>query len=521
VQLLAGRASRETLALVACVLGSGIALLDTTAVNVALPTIEQDLGGGLAGQQWVVNAYLLTLGSLLLVGGSLSDVYGERVVFAVGVAAFGVTSVLCALAPTIEALIVARALQGVAGALLVPSALAVIVQVFPDERRAAAVGRWAAWSGVAAVIGPLVGGWLVDVASWRLVFAINVPFVVVAVALGLASVPSRARDAAVRRVDVVGGVLCALGLAGPVFALIEQPSRGWDDPLVVASLVGGLLLLGAFVAWERRALDAMLPLGLFRRRAFSVGNVYTFAMYANLGLLIFFLTLYLQGVAGYSALQSGLATAPMSAIMLLLSSRVGAAAARGGLRWFLAGGSLFFVAGAAWMLRLPADPHYVVDVLPIPILCGLGLASVVAPLTTYVVVGVESAYAGVASGVNNAVARVSGMLAIAVAGVLVASVYTSTLDAQEPVATPAAASAVAAARDAPFAAPDLDGLPAEDAGEVRAAFDAASADALDAAALLIGGLALAAAIIAAVGLRPPPGAPDAATAEGAGTTAVA
>jgi EmrB/QacA subfamily drug resistance transporter len=520
VPRLAGRASRESLALVACILGSGIALLDTTAVNVALPTIEQDLGGGLAGQQWVVNVYLLTLGSLLLVGGSLSDVYGERVVFITGVSAFGVTSLLCALAPSIEALIAARALQGVAGALLVPSALAVIVQVFPDDRRPAAVGRWAAWSGVAAVIGPLFGGWLVDAASWRLVFAINVPFVAVAVVLGLASVPSRARDAVVRRVDAIGGLLCALGLAGPVFALIEQPSRGWDDPLVVATLVGGLALLAGFVAWERRAPDPMLPLGLFRRRAFSVGNVYTFAMYAALSLLIFFLTLFLQGVAGYSALESGLATAPMSVIMLLSSARVGAVAARHGLRWFLVVGPLGIAAGALWMTRLGPDPTYVVDVLPIPILGGIGLACVVAPLTTYVVVGVESSYAGVASGVNNAVARVSGMLAIAIAGVVVAAVFTAGLDDRPPEAT-AAAAALADAREAPFATPDLAGLAPEDAGVVQATVEDASTDALAAAALLIAGLAVMAAAIAGVGLRPAPGAPDAATREGAGTTAAA
>ena len=490
------------MALLACILGSGIALLDTTAVNVALPAIERDLGGGLAAQQWIVNIYLLALGSLLLVGGSLADVYGERLVFAVGVTSFGAASVLCALAPTSGALIAARGLQGVTGALLVPSALAVIVHVFPDARRASAVGRWAAWSGVSAVIGPVVGGWLVDTASWRLVFAVNVPFVVVTVLLVLRAVPARPRPKAPRRVDVVGGLLCALGLAGPVYALIEEPSRGWSDPVVIVAFVGGLLLLGVFMWWERRTPDPMLPLDLFHRRAFSVGNVYTLVTYAALGLVVFFLTLFLQGVGGYSALEAGLAVAPMSCILLLLASRVGHLASVHGARPFLVVGPLLFGCGALLMLRLGPDPTYVTDVLPIPVLCGLGLSCFVAPLTTTVVVGVESAYAGIASGVNNAVARIAGMLATAVVGVLVASVYITTLDAHAPDAPPAAVAAVDAVRDAPFRMPDTAGLPPEAAAQAEQAAVIASEDAIDAVALVAAALLALGSIVAGVGLRP-------------------
>ena len=493
------------MALVACILGSGIALLDITAVNVALPAIERDLGGGLAAQQWIVNIYALALGSLLLVGGSLADVYGERLVFAVGVTSFGAASVLCAVAPTSGALIAARGLQGVTGALLIPSALAVIVQVFPDERRGGAVGRWAAWSGIAAVIGPVFGGWLVDVASWRLVFAVNVPFVVVTVLLVLYAVPSRPRrETRRRRVDVVGGLLCAVGLAGPVYALIEEPSRGWSDPFVVVSFVGGILLLGVFVWWERRAEDPMLPLGLFRRRAFSVGNAYTLATYAALSLVVFFITLFLQGVGGYSALEAGLAIAPMSCIMLVLASRIGNVAIARGVRPFLVVGPLLFGCGALLMLRLGPDPSYVTDVLPIAVLCGLGLSCFVAPLTTTVVVGAEAAYAGIASGVNNAVARIAGMLATAVVGVLVAAVYTTTLDVHAPDAPPAAVAAVDEVRDAPFRLPDTTGLPPDAAEQAEQAAVLASDDALDAVALVAAGLLAVGALVAAIGLRPRP-----------------
>src|SRR5215218_3900318 len=260
--------SRKRLVLVAAILGTTVVTVDATVVNVALPSIEDDLGGGLAGQQWTSNAYLVTLSSLLLIGGSLGDLFGERRVFALGVGGFGLTSLFCALAPTIELLVLARALQGVTGALLTPAALATIVTVFPPDERGKAVGAWTAWGGIGTVLGPLIGGQLVDAASWRWIFAINVPVVIVALILILRVVPAGRERAADARVDAVGALLCALGLAGVTFGLIEQPLKGWGDPVVAGPLVLGALLFPAFLVWESRTAHPMLPLALFRRRNF-------------------------------------------------------------------------------------------------------------------------------------------------------------------------------------------------------------------------------------------------------------
>src|SRR6185312_4132564 len=255
-------------------------------------------GGGLAGQQWVVNGYLLTLGSLILIGGSLGDLFGERRVFAIGVSGFGIASALCAVAPSIGVLVGARALQGLAGALLVPSSLAVIVNTFPESERGAAIGSWTAWGAIAGVLGPLAGGELLAIASWRWIFVINVPLAALCVWLIVAAIsPMPARDRAGRHVDYPGALLCALGLGGPVFALIEQPRLGWSNPAVSGPMIGGVLLLGAFAWYESRARDPMLPLALFRRRNFSAGNIETLAMYAGLAILFFFLVLFLQQIA--------------------------------------------------------------------------------------------------------------------------------------------------------------------------------------------------------------------------------
>src|SRR5215203_1467479 len=287
-------ARTKTLVLAAAILGTTVVTVDSTVANVALPSIADDLGGGLAGQQWTANAYLVTLSSLLLIGGSLGDIFGERRVFAIGVLGFGVTSLLCALAPTIEVLVGARALQGIAGAVLTPAALAVIVATFPPGERGKAIGAWTAWGGIGTVLGPVIGGQLVDSASWRWIFAINIPIVLFTMMLILRVVPAgRERDPDAR-VDVVGALLCALGLAGITFGLIEQPLKGWSDPVVAGPLVLGALLFPAFLLWESRTAHPMLPLALFRRRNFAVGNVATFAMYGGLGLMFFLLVLFLQ-----------------------------------------------------------------------------------------------------------------------------------------------------------------------------------------------------------------------------------
>ena len=406
--------------LVACILGSIIVFLDSTVVNVALPAIQRDLGGGLALQQWVVDAYLLTLGSLLLVGGSLGDLFGARRLFLLGIIGFGITSVLCAAAPDGTTLIFARGLQGVLGAILTPAGLAVIATTFSGEERGAAIGAWTAWTGIAFVIGPLVGGWLVTNASWRWVFLINVPFAIVTAVLVAYAVPPRDTGNERARVDVLGGVLCVLGLGGPVFALIEEPRRGWGDPMILGALIGGVILFGLFVLWESRTAQPMLPLRLFSKRNFSFANLETLAVYAGLSTLTFFLVLFLQQLAGYSALRSGLALLPITVVMFALSQRVGRLSMRYGPRWFMGLGPL--IAGVAVLGAIHLKPgfSYWWELLPVLLLFSIGLSMIVAPLTATVLHDAGESDAGIASGVNNAVARVAGLLGIAVVGAAVA-----------------------------------------------------------------------------------------------------
>jgi EmrB/QacA subfamily drug resistance transporter len=413
----------KQLALVAAIMGSFVTGLDATAVNVALPAIRVDLGGGLAGQQWVSNAYLLALGSLILVGGSLGDIFGERRVFSIGVAGFGLISALCAAAPDIGVLIAGRALQGAFGALLTPSALAVIISAFPRAERGAAIGSWTAWAGIATVIGPLAGGYLVDAVSWRLIFAINVPFVALTLALISRAVPGRQAGAAHASVDWLGAVLTFLGLAGPVLALIRLPSAGWASPQVWASGLGGLALLGIFLVHERRTPEPTVPLALFKRRNFAVGNLQTFAIYGGLGVTFFLLVLFLQEVAGYSALRSGLALMPTTIVMFVLSKRFGRLADRFGPRLFMGVGPLIAAAGLALLLRLGAEVSYLTDLLPPLLLFSVGLAATVAPLTATVLSDADDSNAGIASGINNAIARIAGLLAIAAIGAVIAAQF--------------------------------------------------------------------------------------------------
>jgi EmrB/QacA subfamily drug resistance transporter len=411
---------RQRLTLVAAVLGSSIALLDGTIVNVALPAIQRDLGGGLPAQQWVSNAYLLALGSLILIGGSLGDIYGVRRVFAIGVGAFGVFSVACALAPTIGVLIAARALQGAAGALLTPSSLAIIVMAFPVAKRAGAIGTWTAWGGIAGIVGPLVGGVVVDNTSWRWIFALNVPLVVATIVLVLAAVPPSPKRA-VRGVDWLGAGLCALGLAGLVYGLVEQPRYGWGDARIVLALVLGTVLFAVFLVWERRAREPMLKLDLFARRNFTIANAETLTIYAGISILLFFLVIYLQQVAGWSAVRSGLVTLPLTIVMFLLSRRFGMLADRFGPRLFMGIGPLVAACGVLLLLRVGLEVSFWSDLLPGMLVFSLGLSMTVAPLTATVLADADESDAGIASAVNNAVARVAGLLGISVVGLVVAS----------------------------------------------------------------------------------------------------
>jgi EmrB/QacA subfamily drug resistance transporter len=466
---------RKRLALLAAILGSFVAGLDATVVNVALPAIERDLGGGLAGQQWVSNAYLLTLGSLILVGGSLGDLFGERRIFTIGVAGFGIVSVVCALAPSIEVLVAGRALQGMFGALLTPSALAVIVSSFPPEERGAAIGSWTAWSGIGFVLGPLAGGWLIDAANWRWIFAINVPFVIATIVIVQAAVQARPREAERAPLDVLGAALCALGLAGPVFALIRQPQAGWGSIEVIAPAVLGVALFAAFIVHEARTPYPMLPLDLFRRRNFAFGNLETLAMYGGLSAVIFFLVLFLQQVAGYDALQAGLATLPITLVMFALSRRAGRLADRFGPRWFMGFGPLVGAVGLLLLLRVDADVDYVTELLPAILLFALGLSATVAPLTAAVLADADEHNAGIASGVNNAIARVASLLAVAALGAVVAAQFSSAIESNlaGKRLSPAATSVVAGARDRTLSTVDTHALaPAERAPVAQAVQDA-------------------------------------------------
>jgi len=411
------RSQRFTL--VAAILGSSVAAIDGTIVNVALPAIQADLGGGLQTQQWIANAYLLTLGSLILIGGSLGDIYGRRRVFAVGVGSFGVLSLACAVAPSTETLVAARALQGVAGALLTPSSLAIIAAAFSERARGAAIGSWTAWGGIAVIVGPLAGGVIVDRASWRWIFALNVPLVLVTLLLLRAVVPDG--PAVRRRIDILGATLCAVGLAGIVFGLVEQPRFGWGSPEVIGSLAGGAVALTSFLVYERRASHPMLRLDLFRRRNFSIANLQTLTIYAGLGVLFFFLFIFLQQVSGYSAVRAGLTTVPTTLIMFALSSRLGALADRFGPRLFLAGGPLLAAAGILLFLRVGTEVSFALDLLPALVVFSLGLAATVAPLTATVLADADETDAGIASAINNAIARVAGLVGISAVGALVAS----------------------------------------------------------------------------------------------------
>jgi EmrB/QacA subfamily drug resistance transporter len=399
--------------LAVAVLGSGMAFLDGTVVNVALPDIGRDLNASTSSLQWILNGYLLTLASLILLGGSLGDRHGRRRIFVLGTGLFTAASLLCTIAPTAELLIVARLLQGIGGALLTPGSLAMIESSFRPGDRAAAIGAWSGLGGVAAALGPLLGGYLVDAVSWRAVFVINLPLGLFVMAMASRHVPETRDPTASGRLDFGGATLAGLGLAGTTYALIEGPDKG-ATPLILLAGIGGVAALVAFLLVERRSPNPMMPLSVFSSRQFSAANLVTFVVYAALGGFFFLLVAFLQISLGYSPIAAGAASLPVTALMLLLSARAGALAQRIGARIPLTVGPLVIALGLLLMTRIEPGDGYASSVLPAVIVFGLGLTLVVAPVTATVLAAADERHSGMASGINNAVARVAGLLAVAV-----------------------------------------------------------------------------------------------------------
>lgn len=408
----ASRAGRWVVA--ATVLGSGVASLDATVVGIALPAIGRDFHAGVASLQWVVGAYTLSLAGLLLLGGTLGDRYGRRRVFVIGTVWFALASLLCGAAPNDITLILARALQGVGAALLTPGSLAILQASFVERDRPAAIGAWSGLGGLASAIGPFLGGWLISAVSWRLVFLINLPVAAAVVAMSSRHVPESKAPGETGRLDVPGAVAITGALVGITYGLIDASSSGWSSPPVLVSLIGGLILLAAFIVIEWRSPAPMLPLHVFASRQFSSANVVTFVVYAALSGALFLLPTVLQEAAGYSPLASGAAFLPVTVIMLALSARSGALAARIGPRLQMTAGPLVIAAGLVLLTRIGTSGSYLTEVLPAVMVFGLGLAINVAPLTSTAMSAVPAEHSGIASAVNNDVARAAGLIAVAV-----------------------------------------------------------------------------------------------------------
>jgi EmrB/QacA subfamily drug resistance transporter len=432
--------------LVAAVLGSGIVFLDSTVVNVALPRIGRDLPrlwfGVLEGQSYVYNAYLLTLSALLILAGALSDVYGRRRMFLWGLVGFGVTSVLCGLAPNMELLVLFRVLQGVAGAVLVPGSLALLTANFEGEAQGRAFGLWAGASGATTILGPFVGGLLVDTISWRAAFLINVPLILIALWATYVHVPESRNETATAHFDWLGSAIVALAVGGLAFGTIYSQQRDWQDPLGYIALALGVLSTIALPFYMARAPHPLIPLSLFRSRNFTVTNISTLLIYGSLYVTFYYLTLFVQGVIGYTAAAAGLAGIPGTLFMVFLSARFGAIAGRVGSRWFMAVGPAIMALGVLWYARMPADSaawhlepkdpstfipplSYVIDLLPAAIIFGLGLSLLVAPLTTALMRSVPSQHAGLGSAINNAISRVGPQLAGALIFVFITASFYS------------------------------------------------------------------------------------------------
>ena len=404
----------QKLTLIATILGSGVVFLDGSIVNLALVHIGRSMHVGLSGLQWVMDGYMLSLSALILLGGSLGDILGRKRVYLMGMIGFGVASLLCGLAPNATLLILMRIVQGIFGALMVPGSLAIINTNFGKDDRAAAIGKWTAWTSAIIAVAPLAGGYIVDSTSWRWIFFINPPILVVCYLLGVKAI-KESQDSRVRRIDTFGAVLAMLSLAGITYGFIEGPARKWPA-LPVATLVVGAALFVVFLWFERRQKDPMLELSLFKSRNFTGANVSTFALYGALSGFLFALMIYLQSKVGYSSLQAGLSGMPVTVCLILLSSRIGRLSSKFGPRWFMTVGPI--LAGVGMLLLVPLDKHssYLTGIFPGVLIFGLGMATTVAPLTTTVMTAVSSDQSGIVSAVNNAVSRVAGLLVVALLG---------------------------------------------------------------------------------------------------------
>jgi EmrB/QacA subfamily drug resistance transporter len=401
--------------LAAAVGGSSIAMLDATVVNVALPRLGSDLDMGFSGLQWVINGYLVTLSALILLGGALGDLYGRRKIFVVGTAFFAIASLLCGIAPNGETLVAARALQGIGGAMLTPASLAIIQSAFHPDDRGRAIGAWSGLGGVAAAIGPFLGGWLVEAVSWRAIFLINLPVAVIVIAVAQRHVPeSAAPDRPGWHPDVAGGLLSALGLAGLTYALIEFPARGWSSGVIRGAMALAVVGFIGFFVVEIRERHPMLPLGIFASKRFSGTNLATFAIYGALGGFFFLFAVHLQGGLGYSPIEAGAAGLPITLIMLVHSARAGRMATRTGPRLPMTLGPFVMAIGLFMARGVGPGAGYLTDILPAILVFSAGLVHTVAPLTTTALASAPPEHAGVASGVNNAVARAAGLVAVAV-----------------------------------------------------------------------------------------------------------
>lgn len=499
---LATRGRTGSWVLAAAVLGSSLAFIDGTVVNVALPSLQTDLKTDSAGAQWVVEAYSLFLAALLLVGGSLGDRYGRRRIFAIGVAMFAVSSAVCGAAPSIGVLVAARAVQGASGALLTPGSLALISATFPRERRGRAIGTWSGATGITSALGPLVGGLLVQQLSWRWAFLVNLPIAAAVLVITARHVPESRDEDVHGRLDVAGALLVTVGLGGVVLALIRSQTAGVGDPLVMVAAVVGVGFLAVFIAVERVVAAPMLSLGLFRSRAFATTNALTLLLYAGLGGALFFVPLCLIEVHGYSPVAAGAALLPFVAILSVLSRLSGGLVDRMGPRPPLVVGPLVAAAGFALMAVPGTSGGYWTTFFPAVAVLGLGMALVVAPLTTTVMGSVATSHAGAASGVNNAVSRTAGLLAIAIFGVVLSGSFTRTLDSRLDglALTPSQRTAVDAQRPRLALAQGSSDLSPATASAVHDAVDTAFVSGFRSVTLLAAGLAAGSALVAAVGL---------------------